>query len=192
MGDDWLGKKVDHFLLGEDLSKKLSIFRHWVGEGGLSDHFPILLETKGTQKKLGSPFKFNSSWLVDDSFVALFHSTWRRIGSEDGERLSRSKTFMNNLTRLKAATKNWVIQKSLKEDEELRAINVELDLLEDPEGGGYAILASRDRIQMLEADRRRILQVKEESWRLKSRAIWLQARDENTKFFQQYANGRKN
>ena len=41
-------------------------------------------------------------------------------------------------------------------------------------------------------ERRRILQLREQSWRLKSRAIWLQAGDENSKFFQNYAKGRKN
>ena len=32
---------------------------------------------------------------------------------------------------------------------------------------------------------------KEEEWRLKSRAIWLKAGDENTRFFHNYAKGRK-
>ena len=127
VGEDWVGKKLDCFLLGEELAEKLSIFRHWVGEGGLLDHFPILLEAKGALKKLGSPFKFSSSWLSDDSFISLFHSTWRRDGSGVGECLSRSKAFMNNLKRLKVATKEWVIQKSLKENEEMRAINAKLD-----------------------------------------------------------------
>ena len=133
---------MDRFLIGEDLSEKLSIFRHWVGEGGLSDHFPILMEAKGTLKKPGSPFKFNASWLADDSFETLFHTTWRKDGPADKEGLSQSKAFMNNLKHLKAATKALVLQKTLKEDEELRVINAELELLEDPEGGGYATLDS--------------------------------------------------
>ena len=132
-----------------------------MGEGGLSDHFPILMEAKGTLKKPGSPFKFNASWLSDDSFVSLVHTTWRRDGLCDEGDLSRSKAFMNNLKLLKAATKTWATHKALLEEEELRVINTELELLEAPDGGGYATAESRDRIRELEAARRKILQVKE-------------------------------
>lgn len=43
----------------------------------------------------------------------------------------------------------------------------------------------------LENQKARILKEREESWRLKSKAIWLQAGDDNTRFFQNYAKGRK-
>ena len=92
---------------------------------------------------------------------------------------------------MKAASKNWVAKKKEKEEEELKRVNSELAQLEDPEGGGYASIDSRNKIKELEASRRNILQLREESWRLKSRALWLQAGDENTKFFQNYAKGRK-
>lgn len=43
----------------------------------------------------------------------------------------------------------------------------------------------------LENQKARILKEREESSRLKSKAIWLQAGDDNTRFFQNYAKGRK-
>ena len=45
---------------------------------------------------------------------------------------------------------------------------------------------------LLEGQRSKILLTREEQCRLKSRAIWLRVGDENTKFFQNYARGRKN
>lgn len=43
----------------------------------------------------------------------------------------------------------------------------------------------------MEKRRRKLLEEKEETWKLKSRAIWLSCGDENTKLFQVYARGRK-
>ena len=43
----------------------------------------------------------------------------------------------------------------------------------------------------IEVVKSKILQEKEELWRLKSRAIWLKAGDSNTKYFHNLANGRK-
>jgi hypothetical protein len=48
------------------------------------------------------------------------------------------------------------------------------------------------KVNSLEDKRRIILLEKEKEWRLKSKALWLQVRDENTKLFHRYANCRKN
>eukprot|EP00253_Pinus_taeda_P033133 PITA_33133 len=51
--------------------------------------------------------------------------------------------------------------------------------------------ASKDKILQLEKLQNKILLDKDEEWRLKSRAIWLKAGDENTTFFHNFAKGRK-
>jgi hypothetical protein len=43
----------------------------------------------------------------------------------------------------------------------------------------------------LEDIRNNLLKEKEETWRLKSRDIWLESRDENKKFFQAYEKCRR-
>lgn len=104
-------KKLDRFLLCEAWAEKLSFYRHRVREGGISDQFPNLLEMKGEGKKPGIPFKFNSSWLKDESYINIFHATWRKDAlTYEG---NRSSCFMDNLNRMKHATKEWALQKKL-------------------------------------------------------------------------------
>lgn len=60
------------------------------------------------------------------------------------------------------------------------------------EGDGYETEQKKGKIKSMEGERNRILKETEEKWTLKSRAIWLEVGDENSKFFQNYAKGRRN
>jgi hypothetical protein len=44
----------------------------------------------------------------------------------------------------------------------------------------------------LEFERNKLLKSQEDLWRIRSRAIWVQSGDQNTKFFHQFANHRRN
>lgn len=82
MGEDRVAKILDCFLIKEEMSNKTTFFRQWVRRGGASDHFPILLELKGSSRKPGSPFKFNPAWLKEPSFNSLVKDTWRPLVSK--------------------------------------------------------------------------------------------------------------
>jgi len=56
-----LAKRLDRFLIKDSLIQKISLYRQWVGSGGISDHSPIFMEISGPQKKPRAPFKFNST-----------------------------------------------------------------------------------------------------------------------------------
>jgi hypothetical protein len=79
-----------------------------------------------------------------------------------------------------------------KDDRLLKEVEEGLETLYNSEGFGYLTKTHKLEAKQLEEKKRNILLEKEKEWRLKSRAIWLQAGDENSKFFHRYANGRKN
>eukprot|EP00253_Pinus_taeda_P022219 PITA_22219 len=189
IGEDRIAKRLDRFLILEGLIRRVPLFRHWVEEVGNSDHFPIFLDLSFPPPKPPAPFKVNSSWLQEPSFNNLFKSTWIRADRNATE--SKSFQFMENLKRLKSATKSWAKERKIQQNEELTKISEELKSLESVESDGYASQSSKDHILSLEKAQNKILLAKEEEWRLKSRAIWLKAGDENTRFFHNYAKGRK-
>jgi hypothetical protein len=99
--------------------------------------------------------------------------------------------FVENLKRLKQATKTWAREKQLKDDQHLRDIDLELAELQDGTGWGFYSQEAKDHLYGLEKRRRVILEEREAQWRLKSRALWLACGDENTKLFQAFSKGRK-
>lgn len=74
-GDERIAKRLDRFLICEDLTSRIPMFRQWVGEGGNSNHFPVLLEISKPPHKPAAPFKFNALWLKEESYNRLFRET---------------------------------------------------------------------------------------------------------------------
>lgn len=159
-GEHRIAKRLDRFLISERLASLVPLFRQWVGEGGNSDHFPILLEFSKPPHKPASPFKFNSLWLQEESYIKLFHETWRHPRHDlEGSKAGR---FMENLKRLKKATIVWASERRRKQSEDLVSIDEALRVLEEPEADAYASLESKEKILELEKKRAKILLDKEE------------------------------
>eukprot|EP00253_Pinus_taeda_P019430 PITA_19430 len=188
-GEARVAKRLDRFLINEELAAKIPMFRQWIEEGGLSNHFPIFLEISSPPPKPPAPFKFNSSWIQEESFINLFKKSWKHPEANAPE--DKGFLFMENLKRLKKATISWAKARKEAQNEEFTKISEELKKLESIEEDGYLTQASKEKILHLEKLKTKILLDKEEEWRLKSRAFWLKAGDENTSFFHNYAKGRK-
>ena len=88
-GDARVAKRIDRFLVAEQLVDRFFSVRQWVGCGGLSDHFPIFFEIKKGPNNPPSPLKFNKLWLQDETFKNLFHNHWIPIEGD----IDRSAAF---------------------------------------------------------------------------------------------------
>ena len=170
-GDARVAKRIDHFLAAEQLVDRFFMVRQWVGSGGSSDHFPIFFEIKKGPINPPSPLKFNKSWLQDETFKTLFLSHWNPF--EGANDRSAAIQFADNIKTLKVHIKEWSIAKRNRDDAEFKTIEAELLLIYEGEGGGFSTIDSKEALTRLEGRRNTLLLEKEEAWRLKSRAIWL-------------------
>jgi hypothetical protein len=108
LGEDYIAKRLDRFLISSSLVEEPLLFRQWTGSGGESDHFPIFLELAGASRKPTSPFKFNSAWLKEESFLNLVKEVWTPIGSQKGklpilQEFKRTKNSYKSLGKKKKA-----------------------------------------------------------------------------------------
>ena len=124
-GDKYISKWLDRFLVAYQLVESVEKIRQWVENCGDSDHNPFLLEIANRGDKPPSPFKFNRDWLNLEEFKELIKSLWITYNLD----IHRSVTihFVENLGRIKQATKKWAHDKRIKDEQELKNLELELE-----------------------------------------------------------------
>jgi hypothetical protein len=113
-GDARIAKRLDRFLLTEEMVDSLGLAHQWVASGGESDHNPIILELSGRVRRTPNPFKFFEGWLKDPDYQALVRTLWIPIGPIHNSHVAI--LFMENLKKVKQATISWAHEKKVKEE----------------------------------------------------------------------------
>ena len=143
-----MAKRIDGFLVAEQLVDRFFSVRQWVGSGGLSDHFPVFFEIKKGPINPPSPLKFNKLWLQDETFKNLFLTHWIPIDGDDDR--STAIQFADNIKNIKVVIKEWAAAKRSRDDAELKNIEASLLLIYEGEGGGFASQESKEALSRLE------------------------------------------
>lgn len=107
------------------------------------------------------------------------------------EREDHTEGFIRKLTKLKRISKIWAHQKWNNDDNTLREAEFAIATQDDTSNGTFLSQESKDHYTPLITKHSQILKEREESWRLRSREIWLTEGDVNTKFFHKFSNAIK-
>ena len=112
--DRYIAKRLDRFLVADHLVKSMEKIRQWVENYGDSDHNLILLEIENGGDKPPSPFKFNRDWLNLEDFKKLIKDLWISYNLECHR--FAAIPFVENLGRIKQATKKWAHDKRINDE----------------------------------------------------------------------------
>lgn len=78
MGVEGIAKRLDRFLMAGQLAKIVGRYRSWICQDKILDHLPLLLELDFENHSNIYPFKFNHTWMEDDSFGSLVKDCWKK------------------------------------------------------------------------------------------------------------------
>jgi exonuclease III len=105
-----ISKRLDRFLIDENILGNHSKIRSWIINSSISDHNPICLQIEKTSQKFTPPFKFNSSWISDLGFTSIVRDTWKDMRSWSDN--SSIHLLCSKLKHLKKVVIHWqTIQK---------------------------------------------------------------------------------
>jgi hypothetical protein len=82
---DEVAKRLDIFLVSENLMDLGIRFQASVEEGGISDHRPISLLWKDRSEAPPAPMKINQVWLADADFRSMVSANWVKLSSSNPE-----------------------------------------------------------------------------------------------------------
>lgn len=155
IGEATLGRRLERYLIQEDLLQSLTIYRQWVGSGGISDHSPIYLEVALSSRKPRVPYKFNSTWLKDPDYIKMVSQFQKAQPQLMDQR--KTKGFCSNPKQLKRLTIEWEKRKKSRDEHILVHIQSQVASLMDECGKGFISIEVKLHLVEMEAQRSKIL-----------------------------------
>jgi len=188
IGQAYIAKRIDRVIMHVSIYAKMGTPVLSIGSDHISDHRPIFLKWREKVRRLGYPFKFNRVHLTDPSFNDKISNKWKSLHEDE---MAPFMPFRIKMDRLRIVTMEWQRLKRRLDKQELENARRELDSLCQSADPNSLSFDQKILIRNLEKKKQQILQRKEATWRLKSRAIWLKEGDRNTSFFHRFANARR-
>jgi hypothetical protein len=153
----------------------------------MSDHNPIILDTKEIVEVRSREFRFEKSWLLHPDFQLRVEKAWKTpVNGNDS-----ISVFQKKLRNVKNSLKGWganVRGESLKLKKELSSELENLEALEEDNILSGPLFARKGEIQF------KLMKIYEEEelyWFSRSSEKWLLEGDNNTAYFHRVANGRR-
>ena len=149
----------------------------WIG----SDHRPLLLDTMSSSWKKPRTFRYDTRWRLFPEVKQVIEQIW----SQDCSNLTEGD-ICSIIKKCRNALSHWRSKNNTNSGKIISKLKSEIQKTYDSPCIDYAHLSS------LKAQLQLQYRLEEEFWRMKSRVLWLQAGDRNTKFFHAKAKQRRN
>lgn len=148
-----VAKRLDCFMLNEDLAYKVDKYRVWHVSSIISDHVPIFLQLGLEGIFRNYPYKFNHHRLELPDFQALVRNVWRSVDIVDGASLMDS--FLEKLRLLKGLVRAWEKNHKMKRVESLVLLEGDIANIFSQCSGGIFSKDDLIRLQSLEGEKQR-------------------------------------
>lgn len=176
--DEWMEVRLDRVLTTEVWLDMFPMEKLYNVEGTTSDHSPILLVPQAISRVI-TPyrFKFENAWMVEPMCEVLVRDGW----SSDSEAsvTQKIKTCSNSLA-------IWGKEITGSFGKRIKSCKAEMKQVR-----GGRDEDSKLRYRKAKNEFIKILNQREIFWRQRSKQLWLQAGDQNSKYFHSFASNRR-
>ncbi|KAF8104398.1 hypothetical protein N665_0172s0030 [Sinapis alba] len=140
-----------------------------------------LNDIMGNQEKEGGILRYDNRWRLQPEVRRVINEVWNKECAD----LPPAK-FHQVIKRLRNALSRWRSKQKLNSQKEIQRIKQEIQGVYEKDCIDY------DHLNSLKLLLQMYYRMEEEYWRTKSRVLWLQAGDKNTRFFHAKTKQRRN